>query len=139
MQTFLPYPNFEESARCLDRLRLGKQRVECLQIMRTLLGESKGWSNHPAVKMWRGYEAALRHYAYEVCNEWMRRGYQDACLDKILALSSAHALGVACPPKWLGDSAFHRSHQSSLLRKDPIWYSKFNWDAPDNLPYVWPN
>lgn len=36
MQTFLPYPNFVESAKCLDDKRLGKQRVECLQILNVL-------------------------------------------------------------------------------------------------------
>jgi len=30
MQTFLPYPGFADSARVLDRRRLGKQRGEAL-------------------------------------------------------------------------------------------------------------
>ncbi|MFN7881952.1 MAG: pyrimidine dimer DNA glycosylase/endonuclease V, partial [bacterium] len=33
MQTFLPSPSFAESARILDNKRLGKQRVECKQIL----------------------------------------------------------------------------------------------------------
>lgn len=33
---------------------------------------------------------------------------------------------------------FHASHRSNLLRKDPVWYSQFNWTEPNNLPYVWP-
>lgn len=37
--TFLPYPNFIGSAKVLDRLRLGRQRVENLQIMQALLGK----------------------------------------------------------------------------------------------------
>lgn len=36
MQTFLPYPDFKKSASVLDNKRLGKQRLECLQILRTL-------------------------------------------------------------------------------------------------------
>ena len=36
MQTFLPFPDFVASARSLDRLRLGKQRVETLQILNAL-------------------------------------------------------------------------------------------------------
>jgi hypothetical protein len=32
MQTFLPYPSFEETAKILDYKRLGKQRVEAYQI-----------------------------------------------------------------------------------------------------------
>jgi len=34
MQTFLPYPDFARCAAVLDPLRLGKQRVEVLQLMR---------------------------------------------------------------------------------------------------------
>jgi len=62
MQTFLPYSSFIESVRCLDRQRLGKQRVEALQILNALNGKSKGWTNHPATKMWCGYEEALCLY-----------------------------------------------------------------------------
>ena len=60
MQTFLPYKSFRKTALCLDNKRLGKQRVETLQILRALTGyynQSGAWLNHPAVKMWRGYEA----------------------------------------------------------------------------------
>lgn len=38
MQTFLPYADFKKSAQVLDGMRLGKQRVETLQIMQALLG-----------------------------------------------------------------------------------------------------
>ena len=40
------------------------------------------------------------------------------------------------PPWWLGNEDFHRSHQSNLLRKDPVHYAIF--DVPDDLPYLWP-
>ena len=55
MQTFLPYPDYAASAKVLDRQRLGKQRVENLQIIKALLDPTYGWQNHPAVKMWRGH------------------------------------------------------------------------------------
>ena len=41
-------------------------------------------------------------------------------------------------PPWLGDPALHRSHQSSLVRKDPAFYKEKFPDVPDDLPYVWP-
>jgi hypothetical protein len=59
MQTFLPYPGFLHSARSLDRRRLGKQRVETLQVLRGLTWPRYGWRHHPTVKMWAGYEEAL--------------------------------------------------------------------------------
>lgn len=36
MQTFLPFPHFTMSAQVLDKKRLGKQRVETLQILKVL-------------------------------------------------------------------------------------------------------
>jgi hypothetical protein len=61
MQTFLPYPDLQKSVQCLDYKRLGKQRVEALQILNILRGKPtksgksyKGYINHPIVNMWKG-------------------------------------------------------------------------------------
>lgn len=135
MQTFLPYPDFKKSAQCLDSRRLGKQRVECKQIYLALTGESRGWVNHPATKMWRGHEQELLQYAYTMCVEWRRRGYKDTLLSWFDARMHE---SEPVYPKWLGDPAFHDSHKSNLLRKAPFYYSQFNWNVPDNLEYVWP-
>ena len=64
MQTFLPTRNFRTSAKLLDYRRLGKQRVEGLQLINSLSPDydKKGWLNHPARLMWVGYENALKHY-----------------------------------------------------------------------------
>lgn len=134
MQTFLPLPNFASSAAVLDRQRLGKQRVETLQILRTLQGKSSGWMNHPAVRMWRGHEPALARYGLVMCNEWIGRGYNDNCRAEFVTALSADA---SMPP-WLGDDAFHLSHQSNLVRKLPTHYRPLFPDVPDDLPYVWP-
>ncbi len=134
MQTFLPYPDFAESAKVLDRLRLGKQRVEAWQILRGLRGESNGWRNHPAVKMWAGYENALACYGVAVCKEWIRRGFRDTLLERFQERIGSP---IVMPP-WLGDPPFHAAHRSNLLRKDPIWYGQFGWSEPHDLPYIWP-
>ena len=39
MQTFLPYADFQRSAQVLDYKRLGKQRVEALQIHNIVSGK----------------------------------------------------------------------------------------------------
>jgi hypothetical protein len=41
-------------------------------------------------------------------------------------------------PPWLGDEAFHESHRSALVRKDPEVYADLFPGVPDDLPYVWP-
>jgi hypothetical protein len=135
MQTFLPYADFAASARCLDDVRLGKQRVEAYQVIRTLDGVTSGWRHHPVVKMWRGYEGALVRYGLVVCTEWTHRGRADSVHDKLLV----HARTEPCvAPPWLGDEALHASHRSNLLRTDPLWYGRCGWTEPADLPYVWP-
>jgi hypothetical protein len=140
MQTFLPYPKFSQSAAALDNLRLGKQRVETLQIMKTLI-TGEGWIHHPAVKMWAGYEWALLHYQKAVVEEWKRRGYRDTCFVKTFDLFFSiprphHERNVL--PWWHGDEAFHLSHRSNLLRKDPGHYGILWSGTRDDLPYIWP-
>jgi hypothetical protein len=135
MQTFLPYPDFTESAKVLDYRRLGKQRVEVLQLLKALR-EGGGWSNHPAVKMWRGYENALVSYGLDCCAEWIERGYKDTCMGKIESYWDETA--NQDQPPWLGNPDFHASHRSNLLRKDPIHYGQEGWTEPNDLPYIWP-
>jgi len=137
MQTFLPYPEFTESARVLDYKRLGKQRVECLQILKTLQYGSK-WSHHPAVLMWKGYELVLIRYGIEICKEWINRSYKDSCLSQIQDFEWYYQHQTFKFTPWLGNEDFHRSHRSNLLRKYPEHYRQFWPDEPDNLPYFWP-
>lgn len=168
MQTFLPYDSYVESARCLDDKRLGKQRVECKQILLALgvsVGEhvpkSSSWRNHPAVRMWRGHEFELCRYSQCICDEWRRRGFKDilgvqfANAEADLFLRAMPALyknakeynelviddcnkRFFAKPEWLGEEIFHASHRSNLLRKNPEHYGKFGWIEPNDLPYVWP-
>ena len=140
MQTFLPYADFHKSARVLDRQRLGKQRVECLQILRTLYGVTDGWRNHPAVKMWRGYETALLNYGFAITGEWVARGYRDTCHEKMMCLFLTHgeARWPVVKPPWLCDPRFHESHRSNLLRKLPGHYRNYWPKLRDDIPYVWP-
>lgn len=72
MQTFLPYPDITLSAAVLDYKRLGKQRVEAMQILNALAGLKRGWTNHPAVRMWRGYEDGLAAYHDACISEWIQ-------------------------------------------------------------------
>lgn len=143
VQTFIVSSDPASTAKKLDRQRLGKQRVEALQILRTLLGESDGWKNHPAVKMWRGHEGDLAFYGLVMCEEWISRGYMDTCASSIRSLCKTHRIRVfkrfrGGPDHLYRNRAFIRSHRSNLLRKNPEHYSQFGWKVPSNLPYVWP-
>jgi hypothetical protein len=119
MQTFLPYPDYTESAKALDSLRLGKQRVEVLQMLNVLheVSPSNAWSNHPAVRMWRGYELQLAEYGMVVTDEWIARGNADTCMAKLQQHVEWAESGEMLKPDWFGDPALHDSHKSNLLRK----------------------
>ena len=148
MQTFLPFADFDQVAAALDPRRLGKQRVEVLQILRALTRERYGWKNHPAVRMWAGYEEALGSYGLAMCRTWKGLGHSDTCDAKIR--DELAGLGITDPraqhqlaqhgalPPWLGDEGLHRSHRAALLRKDPEWYSPRFPDAPEDDDYLWP-
>ena len=148
MQTFLPYADFERSARTLDRKRLGKQRVETIQVVRALTRTGYGWANHPAVLMWRGFEEALGRYGFACCEVWTDLGFGDTCAltiatdlreaDVAVVRTQAELAAADELPPWLGDEELHRSHRSALVRKDPAHYRPLFPDVPDDLPYVWP-
>jgi hypothetical protein len=149
MQTFLPYPDFAASARALDRRRLGKQRVEALQVLRALVVPGYGWRHHPAAKMWTGYEEALTRYGLDICAVWCGLGGADTCAVKLsdeyaqavtgeTVRTQAELAAAGEVPPWLGDDAVHRSHRSALVRKDPDHYAAQFPGVPADLPYVWP-
>jgi len=141
MQTFLPFASYRESAEALDDRRLGKQRVEAMQMVRAIMDPTYGWQNHPAVTMWRGHGLALIVYGMTVSKVWQERGFNDTCHDKLRDVYPLmRALGErVTKPKWMGDEAFHLSHQSNLIRKDPEHYASLFPDCPrDDIEYVWP-
>lgn len=132
MQTFLPYPDFDKSARVLDPSRLGNQAY---REGKTLL--NGGWKNHPASKMWRGYEYALCLYILACFEELTFRGrHYPHHIDEVTNVMYQH--NKKDMPPWLGREDIHSSHRANLLRKDPVWYGKFGWTESPREGYVWP-
>jgi len=137
MQTFLPYSDFKKTFSVLDYRRLGKQRVEAMQILNVLENKQKtnGWRNHPAVLMWRGYEDALKLYHNDCIKEWIKRGYNNT-----MEFKKHKKIDKIKFPWWLGNEDFHRSHRSRLIEKDENFYlEKFPGDKNFNSSkYLWP-
>jgi len=137
MQTFLPYKDFVDTAECLDKRRLGKQRSEAKIILNILEGKSKpnkygkiSWINHPAVQMWAGHEDCLKHYLNCIIEEWEKRGYKNNMLKE--------EVNMLRYPYWLGDERLHKSHKSKLLEKDKEFYGRYGWNVEPGLSYFWP-
>ena len=132
MQTFLPYSSFRKTMKVLDWRRLGKQRVEAKQILNVLLDRTttKGWRNHPIVRMWDGYAPSLQLYHNLCITEWINQGYNNNMLLEDLSDNIKY-------PHWLGNDIFHSSHRANLLRKDSEYYSQFRWKEDSENPYAW--
>ncbi len=146
VQTFLPYADFERTAQVLDDRRLGKQRVEVLQILNAMHRNTGGWINHPVTRMWSGNEPALVAYGLAVIEVWSRKGRADTVRDKILphlhgepVRTQRQLEAVGMLPPWLGRHDLHRAHRSALVRKMPDHYGPLFPDVEDDLPYVWPS
>lgn len=137
MQTFLPETTFKACAEVLDSRRLNKQRIECLQIYNactgirhkadgTEIGVAVGWTTHPAVRMWKGYESFLCMYAVYICAECDKRGIADNnnLRDFFSSRVTRHEFKV---PKWWYNIAERNkiihTHQCNLVRKDYPFYS----------------
>ena len=141
MQVFLPYPDFNQSAKSLDMKRLGKQRVECLQLLNSISKINKGepirgWKNHPCRKIWHNFSNALVEYGQVICAEWKSRGYKDTCYEKISSHYDHSKPTVY--PNFVGNEDFHKSHRSMLIQKQPDFYRPKFPNTPDNLEYIWP-
>ena len=176
MQTFLPLTQsdidninneelapirnaFTNIAKSLDNKRLFKQALEGWQILLNLLEidpqgnprTPKGWSNHPAVKMWRGSEVMLAHYVWTMITEWKSRGFKTTLHEKLQStVNTALTQGLNyrnAIPLWMRDkdmlTRIAASHRLALLVKQYEWYKQFNWPEdsgtePTSYEYVWP-
>ena len=142
MQTYLPFPDFKQSAAALDTDRLGKQRAEVLQILRTLVIPEFGRLGHPAIRMWMGHVPALTLYGLAMLDEWESRGNPDKLRADIteFAPQAAHPdYAAKIPmPQWLGEPDLHLSHRSKLIQKDARFYGDAFAGTPAGLEFVWP-
>lgn len=135
MQTFLPYPNYIRSVQSLDMKRLGKQRVEAMQIINILENKQStaGWKNHPAVKMWEGYLNSLKYYCNCCIDEWVKRGYKNTMAKYPVDHQNED-------PWFIGNENFHRAMRARLIEKNEEFYlPKFTGDKGFNDgKYFWP-
>jgi len=148
LQTFLPYSDFERSARVLDPRRLGKQRVEVIQVVRALTLPSYGWRHHPVTLMWSGFEEALGAYGLVVCRVWRELGSDDTFADTIgsdLAragvgpLRSQDDLAATDElPTWAGRRSVAPQPPVGALAQGSGLVRPALPDVPDDVPYVWP-
>lgn len=126
MQTFLPFPSFVQTAKCLDDRRLGKQIVEARQIYDILFRPdisraTVAQQHHPIVYLWRHCihksDCLLRGYIHILNAEWRSRfNSNHKSADDVFAGGIEFQLYAPLP------AAFHYAHRCSLLAKDISHY-----------------
>lgn len=144
--TWLPYPDYKESASALDSQTLILQVDHVLAVLDVLHETStstfKGAPDR-LVNMWRGHEPQLCEYGLEILEEAQSRPAdiritkedQDT-LEWHLDCASSGDFSLE-KPKWFGDIDLHNSHKSGLLRLRPEYY-RDKFDVSRTLEIVWP-
>ncbi|MEN3047718.1 MAG: pyrimidine dimer DNA glycosylase/endonuclease V [Candidatus Caldarchaeales archaeon] len=130
MQVFRPYVDWRRSAEVLDDRRLGKQRVECKQVLNAILRKlgliedgRRGWLNHPIVLLYfndgKPYVSDLVGFFRACVEEWRRRGYSSSIgLDDIAPLLARIETTEGTPVTRVHEIEYRRI----LLMKDPEHY-----------------
>lgn len=102
----------------LDRAGLTALWREGLLAQKVLLGETKGYKNHPQLERFRRAPdpaAAIGSYLTEVWNEALRRGYRFN-RDKIRSSGTKHRIKVN-----RGQLEFELAHlKKKLMHRDPV-------------------
>ena len=150
MQTFLSEYNFTDCARVLDQKRLVKQLLEGRQIMAALSGNTKGWVNHPATKMWRGHAGVLYYYLACIRNEMGIRGYKwENNWHEIEIMNHTYFQDEKSYPSWMLSDEFNKvvgTHRANLHLKASELYPEYALEVVnyrndvccERCNYYWP-
>jgi len=167
MQTFYPEITFKDCARVLDNKRLGKQRVECKQILEALSYGPTSTKCYDCDRIYRLYLGSMCPWCFNPHWDWneqvktpwynhpatqmwkgningLARYGQIMCEEwisrgfKDSLLPFSKRYAEDTLPFWYGDPEMIMAHRSNLIRKEPNHYQKLWPDVPDNLPYKWP-
>jgi hypothetical protein len=95
-----------------------------------------GFSTHPIVEMWFGYEDALKEYIDAHIHEWIKRGYKNNM--KIYNVKSKKY------PPWIYWEHFHDNHRGALIakeidRNEKTWYQNMESFVQSSkfVDYIW--
>lgn len=146
MNTWLPYPDYLESARVLDPATLVDQPNQVLAILDVIHeSDTSIYRGAPdqVVNMWRDHEAQLCEYGLTMVEQCLQGPSEFTNLARVkenlewhldCATSGEYSMDK---PKWFGDLDFHDSHKAALLRTMPEFY-RDKFDVDRTLPLIWP-
>ena len=150
MQVFLPHEDFTEAASVLDQKRLVKQLLEGRQILAAIAGETKGWVNHPATRMFRNSPNTLVAYLRAIAIEMGVREYKWENNWSVIQKYSEQLKDLDTGrPSWMYGEEFDKvitTHRANLYIKAPDLYPQFKSAVDiyrpmvccDACNYYWP-
>lgn len=140
MQSFVTDSCLLTCVKNLDNKRLGKQRLEGLQMLNSIYsGSTRGLFHNHCTKMWKNHPLALQAYINFCIQEWIFRGFKNTM--KIFPEYSEQM------PDWFYWKSLQRSHRANLLRKNLAFYKDKFIKTPQDYEilrpylycgYLWP-
>ena len=136
MQSWILDKDFYKSASYLDRNRLQANIYENIHILASLLdvndklvNPKRNVKNHPASKLWIGYEGILLDYIYCHLQKWNRLGYRQGVNYKNFKILRLEVLiNLIDPiPLWITDELIE-THRSVLIQKEIEKENNFDFD-----------
>jgi hypothetical protein len=149
--TWLPYPDFQESAAHLHKDDLAIQRWNILELAewyhkvdpdRSPIADNQrhNLDDHPITEMWEGHVLQLVTFGLVCCDVYSQiKGDRDPLVEQFMYHMDCANTEEAdmTKPSWFGDVEVHLSHRAELLRMRPKYYSAYF--MPDQVRHmVWP-
>lgn len=116
-----------ETAQVLDPRRLNKQVIETVQIVKTIIGESDAWKNHPVVKMYTA------HWDWLILYKETLKSFLNGDLDNAKFLSKE-------ADRYRPDfhiQAFFDQMKRRLYTKDNNYYSQWSYLGKSNVNWYY--
>lgn len=147
MYTFLPYADFDETARTLLERDLEQQIMHTVIALDCLHEKDAetvaAWSKHPLMNMWRGYEVQLALYGQAMVTQAQIRGMD---VDNYSKRLDWHYDTATFPddfkmekPPWFDDPDkmrwVERSSRSLLVRRDSRYLTYWPGTSTNLTPY----
>jgi len=149
MDTFVPFPNFKDTAKALrhdDAINSLRAALKIMEIKHEYgnVDTHATLARHPMVEMWGEAIPHLCEYAFALIEAIPEERTGALNLAKIERAVQFH---LSCatsgeyrmdPPRWLGDEMFHAAQRSALMRLRPLHYGAM-WPTEDmSIPQYWP-
>lgn len=126
--------------------------MEGRQILSALAGETKGWRNHPATRMFAGHETTLFRYLFSIADAMAMRGYKYENNWQVITHTFQTKFGWTrvVEPDWMLDDRFNKvitTHRANLYLKAPHLYPQYEPETHiyremvccDRCAYYWPS